>query len=177
MKKVLMSFKTRRNKWPFRLKKMFYYLMLMYLFLYQCSHQIKFILPFMEERTHESLHSFSLSVCLCVCASCPTLCDSIDCSLLGSTVHEIFQARILEWVAISFSRGSSQPRDGSPVSLVSPESDSLPRWVLYHCTTMDQKEWGCDIWNRLVGPSEYHTNWSKSKADITQYHLCGICGI
>ena len=90
--------------------------MLMYLFLYQCSHQIKFILPFMEERTHESLHSFSLSVCLCVCASCPTLCDSIDCSLLGSTVHEIFQARILEWVAISFSRGSSQPRDGTRIS-------------------------------------------------------------
>ena len=119
MKKVLMSFKTRRNKWPFRLKKMFYYLMLMYLFLYQCSHQIKFILPFMEERTHESLHSFSLSVCLCVCASCPTLCDSIDCSLLGSTVHEIFQARILEWVAISFSRGSSQPRDGTRISCIS----------------------------------------------------------
>ena len=39
--------------------------------------------------------------------SCPTLCDPMDCSLLGSSVHGIFQARILEWVAISFSRGSS----------------------------------------------------------------------
>ena len=37
-----------------------------------------------------------------------TLCDPMDCSPLGSSVHEIFQARILEWVAISFSRGSSQ---------------------------------------------------------------------
>ena len=42
---------------------------------------------------------------------CPTLCDHMDCSPPGSFVHEIFQARILEWVAISFSKGSSQPRD------------------------------------------------------------------
>ena len=46
-----------------------------------------------------------------VAQSCPTLCDPMDCSLPGSSVHKIFQARILEWVAISFSRGSSQPRD------------------------------------------------------------------
>ena len=38
---------------------------------------------------------------------CPTLCDPMDCSPPGSSVHGIFQARILEWVAISFSRGSS----------------------------------------------------------------------
>ena len=43
--------------------------------------------------------------------SCPTLCDPMECSLPGSSVHGIFQARVLEWVAISFSRGSSQPRD------------------------------------------------------------------
>ena len=42
---------------------------------------------------------------------CPTLCDPVDCSLLGSSIHGIFQARVLEWVAISFSRGSSQTRD------------------------------------------------------------------
>ena len=40
-----------------------------------------------------------------------TLCDPLDCSLPGSSLHGIFQARILEWVAISFSRRSSQPRD------------------------------------------------------------------
>ena len=45
-----------------------------------------------------------------VAQSCPTLCDPVDCSLLGSSIHGILQARILEWVAISFSRGSSQPR-------------------------------------------------------------------
>ena len=46
-----------------------------------------------------------------VTQSCPTLCDPMDCSLPGSSVHGIFQARVLKWVAISFSRGSSQPRD------------------------------------------------------------------
>ena len=47
-----------------------------------------------------------------------TLCDPIDCSLLGSSVHGIFQARVLEWVAISFSRGSPQPRDRTQVSRI-----------------------------------------------------------
>ena len=42
---------------------------------------------------------------------CPTLCDPMDCSLPCSSIHGIFQARVLEWVAISFSRGSSWPRD------------------------------------------------------------------
>ena len=42
-----------------------------------------------------------------VTQSCPTLCDPVDCSPPGSSVHGILQARILEWVAISFSRGSS----------------------------------------------------------------------
>ena len=47
---------------------------------------------------------------------CPTLCDPMDCSLPGSSLHGILQAKILECVAISFSRGSSQPRiqPGSP---------------------------------------------------------------
>ena len=48
--------------------------------------------------------------------SCPTLCNPRDSSILGSSVHGIFQARILEWVAISFSRGSSPPRDRTRVS-------------------------------------------------------------
>ena len=48
--------------------------------------------------------------------SCPTLCDPIDCSLSGSSVHEIFQARVLESIAISFSRGSSRPRNRTRVS-------------------------------------------------------------
>ena len=46
------------------------------------------------------------------------LCDCMDCSLPGSSIHGIFQARILEWVAISFSRGSSQPRNRTRISSI-----------------------------------------------------------
>ena len=53
-----------------------------------------------------------------VAQSCPTLCDPMGCSLTGSSIHGIFQARMLEWVAISFSRRSSWPRDWTPVSLI-----------------------------------------------------------
>ena len=53
-----------------------------------------------------------------VAQSCPTLRDHMDCSLPVFSVHRIFQARILEWAAISFSRGSSKPRDRTRVSHV-----------------------------------------------------------
>ena len=61
-------------------------------------------------------------VCVCACARaqlCLMLCDSMDCSLPGSSVHGIFQAKILEWVAVFYSRGSSQPWI-EPSSLASP---------------------------------------------------------
>ena len=51
-----------------------------------------------------------------VAQSYPTLCNSMDCSLPGSSVHGIFQAIVLEWIAISFSKRSSQPRDLTQVS-------------------------------------------------------------
>ena len=64
--------------------------------------------------TFEALTS---GTCACLAAqSCPILCDPMDCSLQGSSVHGILQARILEWVVISFSRGSSRPRDCTQVS-------------------------------------------------------------
>ena len=51
-----------------------------------------------------------------VAQSCLTLCNPMDCNLLGFSIHGILQARILEWTATSFSKGSSQPRDRSWVS-------------------------------------------------------------
>ena len=60
--------------------------------------------------------------------SCPTLCNPLDCSPPGSSVHAILQARILEWVSMPFSRGSSQPRDQTHLSYVS----CIGRWVLNH---------------------------------------------
>ena len=69
-----------------------------------------------------SLGIFSIthSVCQFVVVAwlCPTLCDPMDYCLPGSSVHRILQARILEWVAISFSRGSSRPRDWTWVSCI-----------------------------------------------------------
>ena len=58
--------------------------------------------------------------------SCPTICNPLACSSPGSSVHEIFQERILERVAISFSRGSSRPRDGTPISCVSYTGRQIP---------------------------------------------------
>ena len=57
------------------------------------------------------LTHYSVCVCALVAWSCPTLCNTMDCSPPGSSIHGVFQTRILEWVAISFSRGSSQPKD------------------------------------------------------------------
>jgi len=51
--------------------------------------------------------------------SCPTLCDTMDCNLQVSSVHGILQARILEWVAMRSSRGSSQPRNPMSISFIS----------------------------------------------------------
>ena len=85
--------------------------------------------------THRGLKDFlwkfpavgSTAHSVCV-QSCLTLCDPVDCSPPGSSVHGILQARILEWVAISFSGGPSPPRDWSTVSYVS----WTGRRVLHH---------------------------------------------
>ena len=60
--------------------------------------------------------------------SCLTLCDPSDCSTPDSSIHRIFQARILEWVVISYSKGSSQPSNQSCISSTS----CTGRWILYH---------------------------------------------
>ena len=63
-----------------------------------------------------------------VAQSCPTLCNAMDYSLPGSSVHGIFQAIVLEWIAISFSRGSSQPRAQTQVSCI------VDRWFTIWAT-------------------------------------------
>ena len=69
-------------------------------------------IPCLKTRWRAATHSLGLKVKV---KSCPTLCDPVDCRPSGSSVHGISQARILEWVAISFSRGSSRPRDRTQV--------------------------------------------------------------
>ena len=76
-----------------------------------------------------------ICVCVCVCVyawSCLTLCDPMDGSLPGSSGHGIFQARILEWVAISSCRGSSPCRNQT----ASPASFSIGKQILYHWDTL-----------------------------------------
>ena len=60
-----------------------------------------------------------MKVKMIVAQSCLTLCDPMDCSPPGSSVHGISQARILEWVTISSSKGSSQPREQIQLSCIS----------------------------------------------------------
>ena len=78
------------------------------------------------------LPSVDSSVRMCVPSkllqSCPTLCNPMDCGPPGNSVRGILQEKLLEWVAISYSRGSSQPRDQIHVSYVS----CIGRQVLYY---------------------------------------------
>ena len=82
--------------------------------------------------------SSGLLICL-VATLCPALCNPVDCSLPGSSVHEISQARILEWFAISFSRGSFWLRDWTPVSC-------FDRGILYCWATREAHK----LWLILV---------------------------
>ena len=72
--------------------------------------------------------SVRMHACMLSLQSCSTLCDSMDCSTPGSSTHGILQARILEWVGIPFSEGSSGPRDRTHISYAS----CVGRQVLYH---------------------------------------------
>ena len=87
-----------------------------------------------------------------VVQSCPTLCDPMEYSLQGSSVHRIFQAGVLEWVAISFFRASSRPRDRTQVSCVSGRHFTV--WAtredlkhVYYCMKIDDQ---CkfDAWSK-----------------------------
>ena len=71
---------------------------------------------------HSNAHYLPSSSIVLVTQLCLTLCNPMDCSLSDSSVHGIFQARILEWVATPFSRGSSQPRDQTQVSHIAGRS-------------------------------------------------------
>ena len=74
-----------------------------------------------------------------VTKSCPTLCNPMDCSPPCSSVHGISQARRLEWVAISYPRGSSQLRDRNCVSCISCIGRRIFFFFLFfnHCTTWE----------------------------------------
>jgi len=88
--------------------------------------------PLCQSHRHENpLFNFCVSLVnsnatsiVGVTQSCPTLCDPMGCSSPGSSVHGILQARILEWVAMPSSKGSSRPRDWTQSPAL--QVDSLP---------------------------------------------------
>ena len=70
------------------------------------------------EISHFLISNYTTKMHVLVTQLCLILRDTMDCHLPGSSGHGIFQARILEWIAISFSRGSSSPRDQTQVSYI-----------------------------------------------------------
>ena len=85
------------------------------------SHLILWHLDFLSIKRGQNMRTCPMPlsglVCECEVAQlCLTLCNPMDCSLPGSSIHGIFQPRVLEWGAISFYRGSSRPRDRTRVS-------------------------------------------------------------
>ena len=123
-------------------------------------------------RQHKILWSLNkicasvIIVCMCVCVlvtqSCPTLCNPMDCTLPGSSVHGILQARILEWAAISFSKGPYWPRDWTLVSLIADRFFTI--WATREAHHMLISWVFCLFWLFLVqhSISLYSQNWIRS---------------
>ena len=106
-----------------------------------------------------------------VSQSCPTLCDTVDCSPSSSSFHRILQARICEWVAIYFSRGSAQPRHQIWVSCIAGRfftiwvtriginvviifKKSSYWWLLFSCSVISDSLWSHELQHaRLPCPS------------------------
>ena len=132
-----------------------------------------------------------LSITLLVCESesevaqsCPTVCNPVDCSPPGSSIHGILQARILECVAISFSRGSSWPRDRTQVSCITGRCFNL--WatsvrsvqlcgslsIFWHCLTLGL-EWKLTF-SSPVATAEFSKFADILSAALSQHHLSGF---
>ena len=94
-----------------------------------------------------------LHVCVCpVAKSCLTLCNPVDCNPPGASVHETLQTRILEWVVISSSRGSSRPRDQTCISC-----GFFTTWATWEAWGNIQR---VPIWQSRV--------WSRASDDLVE---------
>ena len=102
------------------------------------------------------------------CSVTPTLCNSMDCSLPDSSVHGISQARILEWVAIPFSRGSSWPRDQTPVFCIAgrffttePPEKNYQRRTLLNLRSSHETCWETHPWGGKSQEKTHHASQSS----------------
>ena len=113
-------------------------------------------------------------MCWAVLSCVGFFCDPMGCSLSGSSVHGIFQARILECVAIAFSRGSSQPRDQTQVSCISCNGRrTLCHWATWEtlqfssvaqpcptlCNPMNRSTPGLPVHHQLPEFTQTHVHW------------------
>ena len=123
-------------------------------------------------------------VCMCVLAkACLTLCDPMDCGPSGSSVHGVFLARIVKWVAISYSRGSSQPRDQTHVSCISCTADEFlllsywgrPILTVLHNTTL--KNILCSAYSSISPPSSWSYCCLHSSAFSRMSNSCNYTGL
>ena len=126
------------------------------------------------------MHIKNNKLLICACGhakslqSGPTLCDLTDCSTPGSSVHGILQGRMLEWVAMPSSNGSSQPRDWTCISYVC----CICRQVIYHYG--NQFQYSClgnpmdrGAWEAAVHgiPKSWTTSLSIWEAPANAYHM------
>ena len=116
-------------------------------------------IAFMEVRKHGRLSEWVKSL------SRVRLCNPVDCSLPGFSIHGILQARILKWVTISFSRGSSRPRDGPRVSCIG--SRCFNFWTTREAGFQTDRHGQC-----LEGGSFRNRNISWVNLSFTHTHLC-----
>ena len=112
-----------------------------------------------------------MHVYMYVCAKsfplCPTFCDPIDCSLLGSSVHGILQARILEWIAMPSSRGSFWPRDQTHVSYVYCAGRRVPyHWHHLGSPWVENKFWIVEWLEKIKSRIVFHDLWKLCEIQI-----------
>ena len=107
-----------------------------------------------------------------VVQSCLALRNPIDCSLPGSSVHRIFQARTLEQVAIFYSRGSSWPKDQTCISYVS----CIGRRILYHCATWEAHVLHLILATSIFTEKKLTNQRSNCRSLYTLHHSCYFSG-
>ena len=105
--------------------------------------------------------------------SCLTLCDPMDCSPPGSSVHRISQARILEWVIISCSRGSSWPKDWTQVSRVSCTGRCVAGWDHIKSLAHEWRIWLL-AWDSLDLRAPFFCHYYQWCSNLWFLHLSGL---
>ena len=124
------------------------------------------------------LHTLSRVVKVLVAQSCPTLCNPMDCSLPSSSAHGILQAKILEWVSISFSRGSSQHRDRTWVCCMAGRFFTI--WATKEAHTPLKAHF--EILSLIKSSQTLWTPTSTSVLNVSPYHtalngLVSLCSL